>query len=245
MIATGNQNYDNSNQTTGNNKVGLAATAIRGGYVDMGLNSGCSISVKADDSSYLSSRLGQVSDAYQETIRRTDAEFAGWSDASMGTDSAAAAVAEEVHSFRMSCECLDEECQMDLVEHVLTVRRDRVESSHPILIHVTNYQEAVELDRRLSAFGVATHLASPFSNWTSVLGKLGTGQIEVIISTTVDIPHVEQIAWNAIYLPSAVHLAMLTTPAMDWLGNYWFANNLDEQPPRLVIRRPSKVRATA
>jgi hypothetical protein len=95
----------------------------------------------------------------------------------------------------------------------------------------------VEIDRCLSAVKLRTHLASPFSNWTNVLGKLGTGQLDVIISTTAEIPHADQIPWRAIYLPSALHLAMLTTPQMDWLGNLWFANHVQETPPRLIIRR--------
>jgi len=127
---------------------------------------------------------------------------------------------------------------MDLVDHVLSLRYElQDENAGPMLIHVADYQEAMDIDRRLSALKLRTHLASPFSNWTNVFGKLGTGQIDVIITTTVQIPHVEQIHWQAIYLPSALHLAMLTTPSMDWLGNFWFANNLDEQPPRLIVRR--------
>jgi len=159
-------------------------------------------------------------------------------------------------SWRMRCECLTERHLMDLVEHVLEVvweaRGERkgpsagprtldAESANPdggpILIHVADYHEAVEIDRRLSAVKLRTHLASPFSNWTKVLGKLGTGQLDVIISTTTEIPHAEQIPWLAIYLPSALHLAMLTTLQMDWLGNRWFANHRDQQPPRLVVRR--------
>lgn len=119
----------------------------------------------------------------------------------------------------------------------LTGNSGRVEFATPILIYVTDYQEAVEIDRCLSAVKLRTHLASPFSNWTSVLGKLGTGQLDVIISTTAEIPHADQIPWRAIYLPSALHLAMLTTPQMDWLGNLWFANHIQETPPRLIIRR--------
>ncbi len=119
----------------------------------------------------------------------------------------------------------------------LSGRPGRLEFATPILIYVTDYQEAVEIDRCLSAVKLRTHLASPFSNWTSVLGKLGTGQLDVIISTTAEIPHADQIPWRAIYLPSALHLAMLTTPQMDWLGNLWFANHVQETPPRLIIRR--------
>jgi hypothetical protein len=155
----------------------------------------------------------------------------------------------------MRCECLHERNMFDLLDHVVRVYQDsqifeirmelgsptstqtRPASSGPILIHVTDYQEAVEIDRCLQAIKLRTHLASPFSNWTNILGKLGTGQIDVIISTTTEIPYAEQVPWSAIYLPSALHLAMLTSPRLDWLGNYWFANHATQQPPRLVVRR--------
>lgn len=212
--------------------------ASPGGYVDFEWANQGAISVDGrSPGAYLSSRLAPVHEAYQETIQRTDAEFACWNRHS---DQGLATVEEtEVHSYRMTCEFLEPASLMDVVEHVLEVRQQDREltATSPILIHVADYQEAIELERRLSAFGVATHLASPFSNWTSVLGKLGTGQVEVIVSTTMEIPHVEQVTWKAIYLPSTIHLAMLTTPELDWLGNYWFANNLDEQPPRLIVRR--------
>jgi hypothetical protein len=157
-------------------------------------------------------------------------------------------------TWHMKCECLSERHVFDLLDHVYSLHqestegtrpkarfgndsKDRLEPKTPILIYVTDYQEAVEIDRCLSAVKLRTHLASPFSNWTSVLGKLGTGQLDVIISTTAEIPHADQIPWRAIYLPSALHLAMLTTPQMDWLGNLWFANHIQETPPRLIIRR--------
>lgn len=162
-------------------------------------------------------------------------------------------------AWHMKCECLNERHVFDLLDHVYRLRQvssestaniDRRSTPHhgsgrstrlepvtPILIYVTDYQEAVEIDRCLSAVKLRTHLASPFSNWTNVLGKLGTGQLDVIISTTAEIPYADQIPWQAIYLPSALHLAMLTTPQMDWLGNLWFANHTQEVPPRLIIRR--------
>lgn len=162
-------------------------------------------------------------------------------------------------TWHMRCECLNERHVFDLLDHVYrlhqvstestatkdrrtapqhgTGRITRMEPVTPILIYVTDYQEAVEIDRCLSAVKLRTHLASPFSNWTNVLGKLGTGQLDVIISTTAEIPYADQIPWQAIYLPSALHLAMLTTPQMDWLGNLWFANHAQETPPRLIIRR--------
>lgn len=245
MIATGNQGRTNGSMTRAESIQGESVPSgptPRGGYVDLRVSTEQTISVPgASYDSYLADRLSPISQAYADTVEQTDLEFACLdrikSDRVSVTDS-------EIHSYRMNCECLEQSCLMDLVEHVLNVRyegrrqeRGDVAESRPILLHVSDYQEAVELDRRLNAFGVTTQLASPFSNWTSVLGKLGTGQIEVIITTTIDIPHVDQIAWQAIYLPSTVHLAMLTTPEMDWLGNYWFANNLDEQPPRLIVRR--------
>lgn len=242
MIATGNQGCGNGSTTQ--NELVQRELVQRGGYVDLRVSTEQTISVPGPAShSYLTDRLSPISQAYTDTVEQTDREFACLNRIKGDR----VAVAEpEVHSYRMNCECLEQSCLMDLVEHVLNLRyesrhqeADDVAESRPILLHVSDYQEAVELDRRLNAFGVSTQLASPFSNWTSVLGKLGTGQIEVIITTTIDIPHVDQIAWQAIYLPSTVHLAMLTTPEMDWLGNYWFANNLDEQPPRLIVRRPA------
>lgn len=170
----------------------------------------------------------------------------------------AAAIAPNCESpprtWHMKCECLNERHVFDLLDHVYSLHQEstdglgipgrssndharRMEFATPILIYVTDYQEAVEIDRCLSAVKLRTHLASPFSNWTNVLGKLGTGQLDVIISTTAEIPHADQIPWRAIYLPSALHLAMLTTPQMDWLGNLWFANHVQETPPRLIIRR--------
>ncbi|MDP1561686.1 MAG: hypothetical protein Q8M16_09840 [Pirellulaceae bacterium] len=165
-------------------------------------------------------------------------------------------IAAETRSraWHMKCECLNERHVFDLLDHVYRLhqeaneglgtrarpingRPNRLEFATPILIYVTDYQEAVEIDRCLSAVKLRTHLASPFSNWTNVLGKLGTGQLDVIISTTAEIPHADQIPWRAIYLPSALHLSMLTTPQMDWLGNLWFANHVQETPPRLIIRR--------
>lgn len=152
-------------------------------------------------------------------------------------------------SLKMKCECLMERDVFDLLDHVYRVRQELSDrpselrsgavspTAAPILIHVTDYHEAIEIDRCLSAVKLRTHLASPFSNWTNLMGRLGAGQVDVIISTTTEIPYADQIPWGAIYLPSALHLAMLTTPALDWLGSYWFARHSGDTPPRLVIRR--------
>jgi len=159
-----------------------------------------------------------------------------------------ASIAEGSRAYQMRCECLPERTVFDLLDHVYRLRQEQMDaesieerrlaiSGGPILIYVTDYQEAVEIDRCLSAVKLRTQLASPFSNWTNLVGKLGSGQLDVVISTTTEIPHADQIPWGAIYLPSALHLAMLTTPALDWLGNYWFANHCHQTPPRLVIRR--------
>jgi hypothetical protein len=152
-------------------------------------------------------------------------------------------------SLKMKCECLMERDVFDLLDHVYRVRQELSDrpselrsgavspTAAPILIHVTDYHEAIEIDRCLSAVKLRTQLASPFSNWTNLMGRLGAGQVDVIISTTTEIPYADQIPWGAIYLPSALHLAMLTTPALDWLGSYWFARHGGDTPPRLVIRR--------
>ncbi|MBL8890543.1 MAG: hypothetical protein JNL67_11245 [Planctomycetaceae bacterium] len=187
-------------------------------------------------------------------------EFDSSSDVEARVEETAPQLGEpQNQAWHMKCECLNERHVFDLLDHVYrlhqvsaentatkdqrsnhvhrTGRSLRMEPVTPILIYVTDYQEAVEIDRCLSAVKLRTHLASPFSNWTNVLGKLGTGQLDVIISTTAEIPYADQIPWQAIYLPSALHLAMLTTPQMDWLGNLWFANHRQETPPRLIIRR--------
>lgn len=152
-------------------------------------------------------------------------------------------------SLKMKCECLMERDVFDLLDHVYRVRQELSDrpselrsgavspTAAPILIHVTDYHEAIEIDRCLSAVKLRTQLASPFSNWTNLMERLGAGQVDVIISTTTEIPYADQIPWGAIYLPSALHLAMLTTPALDWLGSYWFARHGGDTPPRLVIRR--------
>lgn len=201
-----------------------------GEVVGKGTAATSGFSAGLDTDSFVINRMDIVNRTVKESMNSAVAEV----DASL----ASASPSQTIHSYRMRCECLEERTLMDLVDHVLSLRYElRDENPGPMLIHVADYQEAMDIDRRLSALKLRTHLASPFSNWTNVFGKLGTGQIDVIITTTVEIPHVEQIQWQAIYLPSALHLAMLTTPSMDWLGNFWFANNLDEQPPRLIVRR--------
>jgi hypothetical protein len=188
--------------------------------------------------------LGRVtSDSMADSMAQSP--WATMADAGCDLD---ASVAEGPRAYQMRCECLQERTVFDLLDHVHRLRQEQMNldsnvdprlaiSGGPILIYVTDYHEAVEIDRCLSAVKLRTQLASPFTDWVPVLGRLGTGQLDVIISTTTEIPHAEQIAWGAIYLPTALHLAMLTTPALDWLGNYWFANHCHQTPPRLVVRR--------
>lgn len=204
-----------------------------------------------------------LSDLQFSDLHHRDADFpdaVSASDACLEMEVGSSTIGEpQNRAWHMKCECLNERHIFDLLDHVYRLHQEpadaavtsvawssprtgtagnpRWELATPILIYVTDYQEAVEIDRCLSAVKLRTHLASPFSNWTNVLGKLGTGQLDVIISTTAEIPHADQIPWRAIYLPSALHLAMLTTPQMDWLGNLWFANHVQETPPRLIIRR--------
>ncbi len=203
------------------------------------------------------SQISSVANFDLMDLNLMDSDFHA-AETSCESQPAAVAIAPNCESsprtWHMKCECLNERHVFDLLDHVYSLhqestdglgvsgrssndRASRMEFATPILIYVTDYQEAVEIDRCLSAVKLRTHLASPFSNWTNVFGKLGTGQLDVIISTTAEIPHADQIPWRAIYLPSALHLAMLTTPQMDWLGNLWFANHVQETPPRLIIRR--------
>lgn len=191
----------------------------------------------ADKKASAHNRLQRLNEVLR--ARQNEAEVAVEQDLSEGLEDRHISDANDSvgQAFQMRCECLPERSLMDLVEHVLAMRFQNSQNTAPILIHVSDYQEAMDIDRRLSAVKLRTHLASPFSNWPQVMSKLAAGQIDVIISTTAQIPYADQVAWQAIYLPSALHLAMLTTPALDWISDFWNASNQQRQTPCLVVRR--------
>jgi len=110
-------------------------------------------------------------------------------------------------------------CEEDLVEDLLEkhYQMAEFEVSQPVFIFEPDFQKAAELGRRLSALGQKTHLASTFSNWANVMGRLGGGLIDVVVSTTLEIPMADQIPWSTVYVPSVQCLRATTDPE-GWIG---------------------------
>lgn len=128
------------------------------------------------------------------------------------------------------------ESQEDLVEDLLQkhYQNTELDVSQPVFIFEPDFQKAAELSRRLSGLGQQTHLASTFSNWANVLGRLGCGLVDVIVSTTLEVPLANQIPWSTVYVPSVQCLRASSDPE-GWIGKLILAQESTNESFEVVV----------